>query len=495
MNNYFSESITVDPKPKKQKKSVSIPTLIISIIATIVLVFIIASKRWDMISFIGIDSDTQTSNTQFNIGDEVSFSGTIYDDGDILNYTHSIESSEFGKLALKSSKINLNNYKNDVFIEWIVEKIYQWMPIIWVSTIYSLDMQEEEIEWDNLSWLNYESMFLPKLGIYLDAEFFQKYSLINEWDGWVLKIKDTNTNEIINLNYFKCSSSDNNTNCERFEKTFSESNAEKFIDTYGINYYKQAEIQSRFFSNDSLFGYFINDTNDSAVKNLIRNIQIINNKFVEKNILNKVDILCRESWKWIEKIDEKKLFLENQELFVDIKWKNTNEMFECKLKVNPNLKNMATLIELKSVWKIEETNANNESDKAWDKEKTEVNYNRDTDVPQFPINLEKSLKFTSRKWYSFTFPSSNIAYAAQNSQEDFGQVWVNCYSVMHVVQYSEKELVDQKWNVKIYECTIKKWFEESKKLIHKQEWEKDFVIEIVDPARITFANNILINVE
>jgi hypothetical protein len=70
-----------------------------------------------MISFIGIDSDTQTSNTQFNIGDEVSFSGTIYDDGDILNYTHSIESSEFGKLALKSSKINLNNYKNDVFIE------------------------------------------------------------------------------------------------------------------------------------------------------------------------------------------------------------------------------------------------------------------------------------------------------------------------------------------------------------------------------------------
>lgn len=88
-------------------------------------------------------------------------------------------------------------------------------------------------------------------------------------------------------------------------KTFSESNAEKFIDTYGINYYKQAEIQSRFFSNDSLFGYFINDTNDSAVKNLIRNIQIINNKFVEKNILNKVDILCRESWKWIEKIDEK----------------------------------------------------------------------------------------------------------------------------------------------------------------------------------------------
>ena len=48
-----------------------------------------------MISFIGIDSDTQTSNTQFNIGDEVSFSGTIYDDGDILNYTHSIESSEF----------------------------------------------------------------------------------------------------------------------------------------------------------------------------------------------------------------------------------------------------------------------------------------------------------------------------------------------------------------------------------------------------------------
>lgn len=496
MNNYFSENITVDPKPTKQKNSVSIPTLIISIIATMVFVFIIASKRWNIMSFIGLDSqEEQTSNTQFHIGDGISFSWRIYDDWDIINYTHSIESAEFGKIALKSSNINLNNYKDDVFVEWIVEKIYQWMPVVWVSIIYSLDIQEEDIEWDELWELSHESVFLPKIGIYLDEEFIQKYSLLNEWEWWILKIKDSDTNEIINLNYFKCSSSDNNTNCERFNKTFSESHAEKFIDSYGTTYYKQTETQSRFFSNDLLFGYFINDTNDAEVKNLIKNIQIINNNFVEKNILNKIDILCQESWKWIKKIDESILSLKDLELLVNIKWKDENESFECKLKINPSLKNMATLVELKSTWKLEDKDKENNTEKWDNKEKVETNYNRDTDTPQFPINLEKSLKFTSRKWYSFTFPSSNIAYASQNTEEDFDQVWVNCYSVMHVVQYSEKELLDQKWNVKIYECTIKKWFEESKKLIHKKEWEKDFIIEIVDPARVTFANNILINVE
>lgn len=492
-DSYFSENVRVETKPKKQKKSVSVSTLIISIVATIVFVFIIANKRWKIVSIFWFDSQEKEQNvsSQLNVWDEVSLSWIIDNNWDIINYTHTIESLEFWELALKSSKINLNNYKNEVYIEGIVEKVYQGIPIVWVSIIYSLDLNEDE-EQDDILELNYESKFLANIGIYLDSEFFQKYSLLNEWEWWILKIKNSETNEIINLSYFLCSSSDNNKNCERFNQIFVQSNAEKFIDTYGISYYKQTETQSRFFSNDSLFWYFINDVNDSLTKDLIKYIQIINKSFIEKNILNKIDILCRESGNWIKKIDETSISLKNQELFVDIKWNNESESFECKLKINPNLKNMATLVELKSLWEIEKQDTNDNSE---NKDKIEVNYDRDSDVPQFPINLEKALTFTSRKWFSYVFPSSNIAYAAQNTQKDFEQLWVNCYSVMNVVQYSEKELVNQKWEVKVYECSIKEHFKESKNLIHKKIWEKEFVIEIINPAWVAFANNIWISVE
>jgi hypothetical protein len=50
---------------------------------------------------------------------------------------------EFGEIGIKSSTINLNNYSDEVYLEGIVEKIYQGMPIISVDTIYSLDLMDE----------------------------------------------------------------------------------------------------------------------------------------------------------------------------------------------------------------------------------------------------------------------------------------------------------------------------------------------------------------
>jgi hypothetical protein len=70
-------------------------------------------------------------------------------------------------------------------------------------------------------------------------------------------------------------------------------------------------------------------------------------------------------------------------------------------------------------------------------------------------------------------------------------LWVSCFSVMNVVKYDEKEDVDQKWSVKVYECSIKEWFDDtSKKLIYKVIGDKHFVIEVVDPSWVKFANNI-----
>jgi uncharacterized integral membrane protein len=65
-SNYFTENLQKDNIEKKTKKSVSISTLIVSIITTIVLVFIIANKWSNILSFIGVDIDVdQQNNTSF----------------------------------------------------------------------------------------------------------------------------------------------------------------------------------------------------------------------------------------------------------------------------------------------------------------------------------------------------------------------------------------------------------------------------------------------
>lgn len=222
--NYFSEKIKVDSNVKNTKKSVSVSTLIISIITTIVFIFIVITKWPNILGFVGIDQSQkdQLSVGWLSVGADVIFTWTITNDWDIVNYTHTIKSLEFWEIWLKSSKINLSNYSNEVYLEWIVERVHQWLPIVLVDTIYSLDLEDWILEEEDLSWVNYDLKYLPKLGIYLDFEFFQKYSLLNDGAWWTLKMKKSDTNQIINLSYFNCSKTNNNQNCDRFHEMFSE---------------------------------------------------------------------------------------------------------------------------------------------------------------------------------------------------------------------------------------------------------------------------------
>lgn len=493
-DNYFSdnnkENITSN---NLNKKSVSISTLIIAIVTTMVFVFIVINKWPNIISFTGWTfEDKLTDSYDFHVWDDLKLTWNITDDGDIINYTHVLSSLEFGKIGIKSSSINLNNYSDEVYLEGIVEKIYQGMPIISVDTIYSLDIEDGLFTWDILSWDDLRSEYLANVWFYFDAKFFEKYSLVNKGEAWTLKIKNIDTNQILNVSYFKCNTSVNDQNCNRFNQMFATSSSEKFVDSLWTTYYKQPEISSWFFSNGSLLWYFVNDADDTVFKDMVKYITIINNKFVEKNILNNIDILCWDGWKAIKKITEKSIFLKNNELYLSVKWNNGVESsLSCELKIDPTLKNMAKLTNLEVIWELK-SEEDTKIENTWD---TNVSYDWDTKVDQFPINLEKSLEFTSRRGYTFVFPSSNLAYVAQNSQEDFNQVGVNCFSVMNVVQYSEKEFVDQKWNVKVYECTAKNGIDDSsQKLIYKHVWDKHFVIEIIDPAWMNFANNIDIKV-
>ncbi len=511
-NDYFAENAELNKSAVKHQKTVSIPTLIISLITTIVLVVIVVNNWNNVMEMFGFETEI-VENWAFEklvVWDEVKLSGDIFDDGDLVHYTHILDSKEYGEIWLKSQKINLNNYKDEIYLEGIVEKIQQGVAVIEVDTIYLLSMDDDTNEDlddnvdDDLTWTVVSDQYLSDIWIYLDSDFFEKYLLMNEWEGWKLKIKNIETSYIISLDYFKCSTAIDNQNCERFNELFSDSSSQKFVTADGTNYYKQSEVQSWFFSNWDLFGFFANDVEDDKFKDLIKYIKLVNLDFVEENILDDIGAVCWEDGMSIEEIDTYSLNLKDNSLYLDIEGDDwVEDSLLCNVKIDPTLKNMAELIKFEKIWKIEDDESiwswdvddvdeedDDENDENWDDDFTE-NFDWDSDVEQFPINLEKSLEFTSRRGHTIVFPSSNIAYAGKSVQNDFDQVGVNCFSVMNVVKYSEKESVNDKWSVKIYECSIKEWFDDAvENLIYKAIWDKNFVIEIVDPSWIKFANNI-----
>ncbi len=506
-NSYFSEEHGINQiKVNKQnKKTVSIPTFIISLIMVAGLVVLLFLKRDDIMWFFG--SETNWEETEINqwlsVWDEVAFSWSIKNDGDMVNYTHSYISDEYWIIWLKSSKENLNNFSKDVYFEWIVEKISHEIPIINVTKIYEITEDDQEFTWDDVAtWENAEisSKYLPKLWLYFGEKFFEKYTLVNEWDGSSLKIKNLETNVIYTINYFKCSTSNNSENCNYLNNFYSQSSSNKFVDKYGVSYYKDPEVNSRFFSNDSTFGFKINDTDESFIKDISTLITVVNKNFAEKNVLSNAKSLCTINHSSIENINKSEFVYKDSNFFYNIEWTDSNNnIITCSLKINPSLSSFAQIDNIEVInneeWKDSEWTGEakepekTDNDDKWN-EPTPT-YSWDTDVEQFPINLDKKLTFTSSRWHSFIFPSSNLAYQWVNVSEDFWQVGVNCFSAMNVVKYADKELVESQGNVVIYECNVKNGFDDSdKSLIYKKVWYKNFVIKINDPARVNFANNI-----
>ena len=56
-SNYFAENISTEGSTKNTKKTISIPTLIISLVTTIVLVVIILNNWGNVVEMFGFDTD------------------------------------------------------------------------------------------------------------------------------------------------------------------------------------------------------------------------------------------------------------------------------------------------------------------------------------------------------------------------------------------------------------------------------------------------------
>ena len=498
---------TIRQQPQKSKSSHT--GLWLTIFLLIILVILAVVYKNDIFNQ---PIEPVVNESIYEIGTDIEVEWKLASDWDILNYTHSLTTTDWEIYLLKSKTISLNNISNlswTYAIEWTIESLLNWKPLVEVSLVTN-KTQESNQWWDATpvedntpQWI-----YVSEAGVGLTAEFFDNYALVDEQNKWNITVKNLDNNETTTISYFTCTDAWD-TNCKQLTKTF-ESNAVKKITTINWDtFYKLPDVQSWYFQNNNRRGYFINNASDAEVEKLkdfiiIPNDEIIKNIvtrygiktcFWEDKALNTIkshtvekignDILITMQWEW------EKLFtcqavlnlgLATKLDFVDIKVEEKSETEEAKEEVKEEQKQE----EVKEEKKEEATNENKETAKETVSVETPA-------TKQFAINPSKPMTYESRWEYSMIFPSSNISFSADSSSEDFNQVGVRCSKAVKVIQYKNKEQLQESPATVVYDCTAKNWIELPwKNYILKELGNKKFVIQINDPAWYDFAKNITI---
>jgi len=467
--------------------------------------------------------DQQEKNT-FSLGTIVALEGELRADGDLMTHTHTLTTSNSWIIFIKSSQENgpLGEYTGTVSLTGKVEKFYQEKPIVEVitlsGTLSNQEKDEPDVVLDKNSGVYYPSAWLQFL-----PSFFDKYLLLNEGENGEFLIQNLDTNQQFTLEYFRCNESDPNKNCKGFVDLFSQS-SRSFVTANGDVYYKQSEVNSWFVSNGNRWGIFINDVSEEEVMQLKDYIVFANEKIMKNWLDFAATRICQDDEESLKTITDSQFTLKQSGLVATISGEGTKHLLTCEIKVDFSLPKKGELISLskngekvqivpeEKEEKIETPSKKEEKSDSSSKEPSETESKtpsqeepskseeptwqeqltqRNPNVPQFPINPEKGLKY-ARKWnYTVNFSSSNIAYAASSVKEKFGNDDINCTYVVNVIKYADRDNVETSPDIRIYECMVKNPVSAStlwENFVIKEAADRTFIIQIINPAWVDFAN-------
>lgn len=433
----------------------------------------------------------------FSLWEQVYLQGEIKADGDIITHTHTINDSSYGIIWIKSDKINLSDYVWFVELTWIVEKFYQWDPIVKVIalswTVSEVEEEETDIVLDGNAGVYFKSAWIQLL-----PSFFDEYVLLNEWENGEIRIQNIESWEEIVLNYFRCNSSDPNKNCKWLTETFANNNAQSFVTSEWDVFYKLSEVQSWFVANGDWWWVFINDVSDDEVFKLKDLVKFANEKNMNEWIKSRAMKICQWSWEKLQNIGNSEISLKQEWLVVTVSGDGKEKQMMCQILVDFSLPYKWELQSLtigddvivSEEEKIEETKSE-EVDQDEKKDEWQISATVfDTNVPQFPIK-EEGLAYKSARWgYVLKFPSSNISYSVSSVKENFGRSDINCSYVINVIKYSDKENLEVSPSIRIYECdgsVDESW---AQGIIVYPRLDRKFVVQMNDGAWNDFSMNL-----
>jgi len=474
---YWTDYMSQHPK-----RSVSLLTLFIVIISTFLLAFLLFKNFDNITSWF---SSSIEDSTGFQVWQEVVLSGELQANGDLISYTHTLVMADATIIALKSRTIDMSIYSGAVELQWIVEKED-------VNDMYLIEVHA--ISWalagtwttGQFLWSG-SGIYFPQAWIYLPAEFGQKYAVLNQWENGILKVQNIANNQIILISYFACKTTDPNKNCKQLQQNIWTS-AEKTVSTSrGDALYKLEWVTSWFFTNTNLYWYFINDVSDQEVIDVVNALVLPSESYIKNNLLSKLQTLCTDGSTSLTQVTTYSLGIDLNGLIMNIEWPTTDGSAICKVFIDPSQAAWGSKISYISNTPTVES----ETATVTPMPSSVI----DTSVKQFPINLEKTMTFSSSsKWYSIIFPSSNIAYEALNVDESLDLPGVRCSTQMNVIKYSDKDMLNDSPTVKIFTCSIK-WTLNNlwNTIIQKSSANGlQFLIQIMDSAWAEFATNIQI---
>lgn len=423
----------------------------------------------------------------------------IKSDGDIITHTHTIEDVNYWKIWIKSDSVNLSEYAGFVELTWIVEKFYQWSPIVKVRQLSGTKANEEEetnIVLDGNAWV-----YFKWAGIQFLPNFFDEYVLLNEWENGEIRIQNIESWKEIVLNYFRCNPSDPNRNCKGLSETFANNNAQSFVTSEWDVYYKQSEAQSRFVANGNWWGVFMNDIPDDVVFELKDLIKFANEKNLNEWIKSRAMKICQWEWEKLQNISSSEITLKQEWLIVTVSGDGMEKQMTCQILVDFSL---PAKWELQSLTigddvvvseepevKEEESKTDEVTQEEDKKDEAEISAKAfDTNVPQFPIK-EEWLVYKSARWgYILQFPSSNISYSVSSVKENFGRDDVKCTYVINVIKYSEKENLEISPAVRIYECDWSVSESWAPGIVVYPRVDKKFVVQMNDGSWYDFSTHL-----
>ena len=435
----------------------------------------------------------------FSLSDEVYLQWELRADGDIITHTHTIEDKNYWTVFLKSDSINLYDYVWFVELTWVVEKFYQWDPIVKVLMLsWSVSGTWDNV---NMAFNGNGWVYIKSAWIQLLPSFFDTYVLLNEWENGKILIQNIESWKEIALDYFRCNASDPNKNCKWLKENFVSNNAQSFVTSEWDVYYKQSEVQSWFVANWDWWWIFINDVSDDVIFELKDLIKFANQKNMNEWVKSSAVNICQWSWERLQKINNSEIMLRQEWLVVMISWDWQQKQMTCQILVDFGLPAKWELLDLvlwndiiPSTWDdIQRGDDNVVVESLWEISSMSDNSKFDTNVAQFPIK-EEWLKYSSSRWgYILQFPSSNISYAASSVKENFWRNDISCSYVINVIKYSEKENLEISPAVRVYECSGKVDKSWAPNILVYPRAGKVFVVQMNDGAWYDFSMHLKIS--
>lgn len=135
--------------------------------------------------------------------------------------------------------------------------------------------------------------YVRSAAVFFPVAFAMQYTITESSNNKIV-FSDGEEN-VYTIQYFTCIQDESDRDCNYLAARFTDSASKVFTTVDGMTFYKMPEIDAWFTHNDGLIGYFFNETSESAMLTLSKQIDFPTIKSIEQRVIPQATTLCSDS--------------------------------------------------------------------------------------------------------------------------------------------------------------------------------------------------------